>query len=250
MDVSGKVALITGSGRGIGKAIALKFAQKGATVIINDIKEKMARPAFDQVKKDSPKSSISVFDVSSQEQVEKEIGNIVEKYGRLDVLVNNAGVLRDNYLTKMPEEDWDFVLSVNLKGPYLCCKAAAPFMMKQQDGRIVNVSSRAYMGNIGQTNYSSSKGGLISMTRTLALELGGFGIRVNAVAPGLIDTPLVKGLRPDVIQKLIAAQPTKTMGQPQDIANAVVFLASDDAGFITGEVLHVDGGKSVGARVS
>lgn len=250
MRVLDKVALVTGSGSGIGKAIALCFAKEGAKVIINDVSAKQAEPALKEILPYSPESSMSIFDVSNSDQVNGEIDSIVQRYGRLDILVNNAGVLRDNYLTRMPEADWDFVLSINLKGPYLCCKAAAPHMMKQKDGRIVNISSRAYMGNKGQANYSSSKGGLISLTRTLALEMGGFGIRVNAVAPGLIDTPLVQGLRPDVIERLVAAQPTKTMGSPEDIANAVLFLACDEAGFITGEVIHVDGGKSVGARVS
>ena len=245
-----KVALITGSGSGIGKAIALRFASQGATVVINDVLEENASAALDEVLKAAPDSSISLFDVSDFDSVTSAVDKIIERYGRLDILVNNAGVLRDNYLTKMPVEDWDLVVNVNLKGPFLCCKAVAVQMMKQNDGRIVNISSRAYMGNKGQANYSSSKGGLVSMTRTLALELGKFNIRVNAVAPGLIDTPLTQGLREDVLQKLIQAQPTKTMGTPEDIAAAVTFLASDEAKFITGEVLHVDGGKSVGARVS
>lgn len=250
MKLVDKVAIVTGSGNGIGKAIALKLAKAGAKVVINDISDKVANAALKEIIDISPESSASLFDVSKSEQVAFAIEKILERYGRIDILVNNAGVLRDNYLTKMPEEDWDFVLNINLKGPYLCAKAVVPQMMEQKDGRIVNISSRAYMGNKGQANYSSSKGGLISMTRTLALELGKYNIRVNAIAPGLIDTPLVRGLRPDVLEKLILAQPTKTMGKPEDIAAAALFLASDDSRFITGEVIHVDGGKSVGARVS
>lgn len=250
MRIKDKVALITGSGSGIGRAIAIRFAKEGAKVIINDVVEERACSALDEVKQFSPESSMSLFDVSKWDEVQKAVDQIVEHYGRLDILVNNAGVLRDNYLTKMPVEDWDFVLNINLKGPFLCCKAVVPYMMKQKDGRIVNISSRAYLGNKGQANYSSSKGGLVSLTRTLAIELGSFNIRVNAIAPGLIDTPLVRSLRPDVLEQLIASQPTKTMGSPDDIANAALFLVSDEAKFITGEVLHVDGGKSVGARVS
>ena len=250
MKIPDKVALVTGSGSGIGKAIALRFAKEGAKVVINDVVEDRAESTLEEIKQHSPDSSLALFDVSDWDQTREAVDGIVERYGRLDILINNAGVLRDNYLTKMPVEDWDFVLKINLKGPFLCCKAAVPHMMKQKDGRIVGISSRAYLGNRGQANYSSSKGGLVSMTRTLAIELGGFNIRVNAIAPGLIDTPLVRSLRPDVLEKLIASQPTKTMGDPDDIANAALFLVSDDAKFITGEVLHVDGGKSVGARVS
>ncbi len=250
MRIKDKVALITGSGSGIGRAIAIRFAKEGAKVVINDIVEERAKSALDEVRQHSPESSMEVFDVSKWDEVQDAVERIVDRYGRIDILVNNAGVLRDNYLTKMPIEDWDFVLDINLKGPFLCCKAVVPHMMKQKDGRIVNISSRAYLGNRGQTNYSASKGGLVSMTRTLAIELGGFNIRVNAIAPGLIDTPLVRSLRPDILEKLIASQPTKTMGDPEDIANAALFLVSDEAKFITGEVLHVDGGKSVGARVS
>jgi len=250
MRIKDRVALITGSGSGIGRAIALRFAQEGARVVINDVVEERASSALEEVRQHSSESSMEVFDVSKWDEVQGAVESIIERYGRIDILVNNAGVLRDNYLTKMPEEDWDFVLNINLKGPYLCSKAVVPHMMKQKDGRIVNISSRAYLGNRGQTNYSASKGGLVSMTRTLAIELGGFNIRVNAIAPGLIDTPLVRGLRPDVLEKLVASQPTKTMGDPDDIANAALFLVSDEAKFITGEVLHVDGGKSVGARVS
>jgi len=250
MRIKDKAALISGSGSGIGRAIANRFAKEGAIVIINDVVDERAKSALDEIKQFSPESSISLFDVSRWDEVQKAIDSIVKRYGRLDILVNNAGVLRDNYLTKMPVEDWDFVLNINLKGPFLCCKAVVPYMMNQKDGRIVNISSRAYLGNRGQANYSSSKGGLVSLTRTLAIELGGFNIRVNAIAPGLIDTPLVRSLRPDVLEKLIESQPTKTMGNPDDIASAALFLVSDEAKFITGEILHVDGGKSVGARVS
>lgn len=250
MRLADKVALVTGSGSGIGRAIADRFAREGAIVIVNDVVEQHAQDALKEIQKHSLKSSLSLFDVTKDAQVKSAVEQIIKQYGRIDVLVNNAGVLRDNYLTKMPEQDWDFVLNVNLKGPFLCCRAIVPQMMKQKDGRIVNISSRAYLGNRGQANYSSSKGGLVSLTRTLAIELGSFGIRLNAIAPGLIDTPLVRSLRPDVLEKLIAAQPTKTMGSTQDIASAALFLVSDEARFITGEVLHVDGGKSVGARVS
>ena len=250
MRIQDKVALITGSGSGIGQAIAVRFAQEGAKVIVNDISEENANNTLARIQGDSPDSSIALFDVANFAQIKTAVDAAVEKYGRIDILINNAGVLRDNYLTKMPEEDWDLVLNVNLKGPFQCCRAVVPHMMKQRDGRIVNISSRAYLGNKGQANYSSSKGGLVSLTRTLAIELGGYGLRVNAIAPGLIDTPLVQSLRPDVRERLIAAQPTKTMGEPADIAAAALFLVSDEAKFITGEVMHIDGGKSVGARTS
>ena len=174
----------------------------------------------------------------------------MNKYGRVDVLVNNAGVIRDNMIWKMPKEDFDFVIDVNLKGTWMMCREAAIIMKEQKSGKIVNISSRAWLGNnMGQSNYTASKAGIVGLTRVLALELGYYNINVNAVAPGLIDTPLTQALSEEVMQKLISAQPTKKMGKPDDIANAVSFLVSEKSNFITGQIIHVDGGRSIGSTI-
>ncbi|TNE53498.1 MAG: SDR family oxidoreductase [Bacteroidetes bacterium] len=172
---------------------------------------------------------------------------MTRSWERLDVLVNNAGIIRDSTIWNMSASDFDQVISVNLKGPWLLCREAARLMKRQKSGRIINIASRALLGNAGQTNYSASKAGLVGMTRALALELGRYNVSVNAVAPGLIDTPLTQKLSPEIRQKLIDAQPTRTMGKPEDVANAVAFLASEHTRFITGQTLYVDGGKSIGA---
>jgi len=164
-------------------------------------------------------------------------------------LVNNAGIIRDNMIWKMPVGDFDQVVQINLKGTWLMCREAAKLMKEQNSGRIVNIASRAWLGNPGQSNYSASKAGVISLTRVLALELGKYNVLVNAIAPGLIDTPLTQKLEKDVLEKLILSQPTRSMGQPSDVANAVSFLVSESTHFITGQVLYVDGGKSIGAGI-
>jgi NAD(P)-dependent dehydrogenase (short-subunit alcohol dehydrogenase family) len=246
--LAGKVALVTGAGRGIGQAIALRLAEAGAHVAVNDLDEAAARATAQQLEALGVQALAAIADVASSKQVTQMVETVLGRFGRLDVLVNNCGVIRDNFIQKMPEEDWDLVLAVNLKSVWLCSRAVVPHMIERKSGKIVSVSSRAYMGNPGQTNYSASKAGILGLTRSLALEVGRFGVHVNAVAPGLIDTPLVAGLRQDVRQKLIDAQPTRSMGTPRDVANAVLFLASDEANFITGEVIHVDGGKSIGGR--
>ena len=173
---------------------------------------------------------------------------IIEKYNLLDVLVNNAGIIRDNMIWNMSVEDFDLVVNVNLKGTWMMCRESAKVMKEQMSGRIINIASRAWLGNRGQSNYSSSKAGVVSLTRVLALELGKYNVCVNAIAPGLIDTPLTQKLEKEVLQKLIDAQPTKTMGKPEDIANVVSFLASEKTQFITGQTIYVDGGKSIGSN--
>ncbi len=248
--LKGKTALVTGAGQGIGFAIALRLAEEGASIAVNDISPIRASAACDKIRENGGTAEPAPANIADSESVARMVGQATEYFGHLDILVNNAGIIRDNFLQNLPETDWDAVLNVNLKGVYLCCRAVIQEMLARRAGRIINISSRAYMGNRGQVNYSASKAGVVGLTRALALEVGRFGIRVNAVAPGLIDTPLVAGLREDVRQKLIMAQPTRTMGQPKDIANAVLFLASEEAEFITGEVLHVDGGKSIGGRTS
>lgn len=239
-----KTVVVTGAGRGIGLAIAERFHKSGATVAIIDL-------SFPDSFALSGSDRVLTFngDISKWDDVESFVAGVMGKTGRIDVLVNNAGIIRDNMIWKMPEEDFDKVIEVNLKGSWMICRHIVPVMREQKSGRIVNIASRAWLGNPGQSNYSASKGGLVSLTRVLALELANKNITVNAVAPGLIDTPMTKSLPDDVMQKLLAKQPGKNIGQPEDVASAVCYLASDEAGFITGQLLHVDGGRSIGAAV-
>lgn len=167
----------------------------------------------------------------------------------MDALINNAGIIKDNLIWKMPAIDFDSVLNINLKGTWLMCREASRIMMEQRSGRIVNISSRAWLGNSGQSNYSASKAGVVSLTRVMALELGQYGVLVNAIAPGLIDTPLVQGLSEEVRGKLIRAQPTGKMGRPEDVAHVVAFLCNENTQFLTGQTIYVDGGRSIGAMV-
>lgn len=242
-----KIALITGAAKGIGKAIVERFISDKYFVIAIDIDEISGKLLLENYGKEK------VLFVKADICNENEIKNLFEKiktdYKKLDVLVNNAGIIRDNMIWNMPVEDFDLVMNINLKGTWLLCKEASKIMKQQNFGRIVNITSRAWLGNRGQSNYSASKAGVISLTRVLALELGKYNVCVNAVAPGLIDTPLTQKLEVGVLQKLIEAQPTRKMGKPSDIANAVAFLASEETGFITGQTIYVDGGKSIGAGI-
>jgi 3-oxoacyl-[acyl-carrier protein] reductase len=242
MTFKGKSVIVTGGFQGIGQAIVKRFVSDGATVSVLDINADQAGDRNDSIRYFSG-------DVANGSDVKRFVDDVTEQLGRIDILVNNAGIIRDNVIWRMSEEDFDAVLRVNLKGPWLLSKKVIPVMKNQQYGRIVNIVSRAWLGNFGQSNYSSSKGGLVSLTRVLALELARYNVTVNAVAPGLIDTPLTRNLPPETYEKLVAAQPGKKAGKPEDIAHAVAFLASDGAGFISGQVLHVDGGKSIGSTV-
>jgi NAD(P)-dependent dehydrogenase (short-subunit alcohol dehydrogenase family) len=222
-----------------------KFASNGANVSVLDLE------SFTDA--GHPWStSVHSFtgSVAKSDAVKRFVADVVNRMGRIDVVVNNAGIVRDNVIWKMPEEDFDAVMAVNLKGPWLLCKEVAPIMRSQEYGRIVNIVSRAWHGAVGQSNYSASKGGLVSLTRVLALELARFNVTVNAVAPGLIDTPMTQAMPKEALDRLIAAQPGGHVGKPQDVADAAAFLASDEARFITGQVLYVDGGKSIGAGIA
>ena len=240
-----KIALVTGAAKGIGKAIVRRLIDDGYFVIAADIDVAGGGALVSEFGDDQLAfEQINVADETAVTALFLKINRI---FNRLDVLINNAGIIRDNMIWNMPAEDFDNVINVNLKGPWLLCKEAARLMKVQNSGRIVNITSRAWLGNRGQSNYSASKAGIVGMTRALALELGKYKVCVNAVAPGLIDSPLTRSLEPAVLQKLIDAQPTQTMGMPEDVANAVAFLASDQTQFITGQTLYVDGGKSIGA---
>ncbi len=240
-----KVAIVTGSAKGIGKAIAYRLANESYFIVLVDVDDQNGKILEGELGKEN--SRFIHCDVSREEEVAVLFQTVINDYDKVDVLVNNAGILRDNIIWKMPSEDFDSVIQVNLKGPWLMCKEASKIMKKRNAGRIINIASRAWLGNRGQSNYSASKAGIVGLTRVLALELGKYNVCVNAIAPGLIDTPLTQALPEEIRQKLIQAQPTKAMGKPEDVANTVAFLASEETQFITGQTIYVDGGKSIGA---
>ncbi|MFT3894468.1 MAG: beta-ketoacyl-ACP reductase [Anaerolineales bacterium] len=253
MRMKDKVVLVTGGAAGIGKATALRFAEEGAKVIICDVNEAMGQ---ETVKLLGEGAAFYRVNVASREEVQKWIDDVVAKHGRIDVIVNNAGILRDGQLIKfkegqlvgqMAEADFDLVISVNLKGVFNCTQAVAPVMAKQKGGVILNASSIVGLdGNFGQTNYVATKSGVVGMTKVWSRELGKYGIRVNAVAPGFIGTEMITSMPEKIIDGMKARTPLGRLGDPRDIANAYLFLASDDASFITGETIRVDGGIVVG----
>jgi len=245
-NLTGKVALVTGAGQGIGAAIIARLASEGCKLVLVDINAEHLGDLSKQLEAKYVEHLTILLNVTDKKAVEKSIGSVIEKWGTIDILVNNAGIIRDGFISNISEQDWDSVLDVNLKAAFLCCQAVFPIMKGQQSGKIVNIVSRAWLGNIGQANYSASKGGLVSLTRTLALEFARYQINVNAVAPGLIDTPMTQAMPEKSRERLLKMQPTGKMGRVDDIAAAVKFLASDESQFITGQILHVDGGKSCG----
>lgn len=245
-DAKNRVVVITGAGQGIGAAIARRFADQGARLALVDVNAEHLHQLTTSLEDSGCETLSIIADVASKEQVLQLVEQVLEKFGVIDVLVNNAGIIRDNLISNISEQDWDQVLDVNLKGAFLCCQAVFPTFKKQRSGKIVNIVSRAWLGSIGQANYTASKGGLVSLTRSLSLEFARFQVNVNAVAPGAIDSPMTQGMSAEGRERLIRMQPTGKMGKVEDIAAAVAFLASADAEFITGQVLHVDGGKSCG----
>ncbi len=241
--LEGKVAIITGAARGIGKATAHIFAREGARVVVTDIDEATGQATADEIRSEGGEAIFVPVDVTDPESVQHMVDKTLETFGRIDILVNNAGVLRDRTLVKMSHEDFDFVINVNLKGVFNCTKAVAPVMIEQGSGVILNASSVVGIyGNFGQTNYVASKAGVIGMTKVWARELGPKGIRVNAVAPGFIRTEMTANLPEKVVQMVIQRTPLRTWGEPEDIAYAYLYLASDEARFVNGVVLNVDGG--------
>ena len=246
MDIATRVAIVTGSGRGIGKAIALKLAQAGATVVVNDIGD--AKPVEAVVKeiKAMGKEALAVMaDVSLAPDVARLVEKTLSAYKRIDILVNNAGVNRDQLLLRMSEEDWDKVLTVDLKSVFLCTKAVVRHMAKQHWGRIISLSSVVgIVGNKGQANYAAAKAGIIGFTRAIAKEVASHGVTVNAIAPGFIDTEMTQRLKEEWKQELKRHIPLGAFGSPRDVAEAVAFLASEESRYITGQVLGVDGGMA------
>ncbi len=241
--MKGQVAVVTGAGQGIGKAISEALAKRGVSVGVVDINIAQAEETARELQSLGVKAVALQADVSKAEDVEAVFKKVMDEFSRVDILVNNAGITRDTLLLRMKVEDWDAVLSVNLKSAFLCSKEAVKIMAKQRYGRIVNISSVvAFTGNPGQVNYSASKAGLVGLTKTIALEYASRGITCNAVAPGFIQTAMTDKLPEDIKKKMLESIPLGRFGTPEDVAEAVVFLASPQAGYITGHVIHVNGG--------
>jgi 3-oxoacyl-[acyl-carrier protein] reductase len=243
IDLKGKSAIVTGGARGIGKATLMKLGSLGAKLVVADLNPEATKACTDELKKLGYPALPVVGDISKDEDAASLIEACNKEYGSVDILVNNAGITKDTLLMRMKREQWDAVIAVNLTGTYLCTQAAIKYMMKQKSGSIINLSSIAgENGNIGQTNYSASKAGVIGFTKACALELASRNIRVNAIAPGFISTDMTDAIPEKIREGIRNSIPLKRTGQPNDIANAVAFLASDASSFITGHVLDVNGG--------
>ena len=244
MLLDGKIALVTGGSRGIGRAVAIELAKEGATVAINYAGNKAAAEEVQSIiTQMGGKAMIIQADVSDEKSAVQMVEEVIAQLGGIDILVNNAGITRDGLFIRMKEEDWNAVINTNLTGIFNCTKVAAKYMMKKRSGRIINMSSvSGIMGNAGQTNYAAAKAGVIGFTKSLAREMASRGITVNAVAPGFIATDMTAAMPEKAQEHVLTSIPLGKMGKPEDIANAVLFLASDKASYITGQVIHVDGG--------
>lgn len=244
LGLTGKIALVTGGTRGLGRAIAEKLAEQKVNVVVTGVNEERAKQTASEIKSAYKVEALGLgHDVSSEESTKQVVKSVVERFERIDILINNAGVTSDGIVMTMKKENWDKVLGVNLTGAFNCTKFVAKHMLKQKSGNIVNIASVVGItGNVGQANYSASKAGLIGFTKTVAMELAERGIRVNAVAPGYIATDMTAVLSEKVTEEMLSKIPMKAYGEPQSVANAVLFLASDMSEYITGQVVNVDGG--------
>jgi 3-oxoacyl-[acyl-carrier protein] reductase len=246
-ELEGNVALVTGGAQGIGKAIVGLLADCGATVVVSDVKRETADQTVAELTSRGKKAIAVQANVAHLEEVKAMADTALSQFGKIDILVNNAGITRDTLLMRMKDEDWDLVLSVNLKGTFHCMKAVLPSMSKQRRGKIINISSIVgSIGNAGQANYAASKAAVVGLTKTVAREYAGRGITVNAVAPGFIDTAMTASLTPEVRENLMKQIPMARLGSPSDVAHAVAFLASEGSSYMTGQVLHVNGGMYMG----
>jgi 3-oxoacyl-[acyl-carrier protein] reductase len=245
LGLKDKVAIVTGSARGLGAAMARRLAGEGVKVVVTDIQAELAHATAEALRQAGLQAHCVVGDITRAADVQRLVDETVATFGGVHVLVNNAGMPRDKYLVKMSEDDWDRVMDVMLKGAFLATRAVMPHFIEQGWGRVINISSRAHLGNPTQANYSAAKAGLIGMAKALAIEEGRYGVTVNCVAPGFMGTEMVRALPTyeTIKERAIQAQPIKRAGQPEDVADAVAFLASERAGFISGEVLHVSGGR-------
>ncbi|MBI5276485.1 MAG: 3-oxoacyl-ACP reductase FabG [Burkholderiales bacterium] len=245
LQIKDKVAIVTGSARGLGAATARRLAEEGAQVVVTDINAEQARATAAALQADGLRAHCIAGDITQAADVQRLVDGTRATFGGVHILVNNAGFPRDKYLVKMSEEDWTLVMDVMLKGAFLATRAVMPHFIEQGWGRVVNISSRAHFGNPTQANYSAAKAGLIGMAKALAIEEGRYGVTVNCVAPGFMETEMVRALPTyeTIKERAVQMQPIKRVGQPGDIADAVAFLVSERAGFITGEVLHVTGGR-------
>lgn len=241
-----KVALITGSARGIGEGIAVLFAQEGANIVLNDVNEALLKETEAKITALGVEALSCKADVTNQAQVEEMVKKTVDKFGKIDILVNNAGITRDGLLIRMSESDWDLVLSINLKGAFLCSRAVSKVMIKQRSGKIVNIASIiGIAGNAGQANYAASKGGLIAFTKSIGKELASRNINVNAVAPGFIKTDMTDKLSEDSKKAMLDRIPLNRFGEIKDVACVALFLASEESSYLTGCTIQVDGGIAV-----
>ena len=242
-DLNGRVAIVTGASRGIGRAISLALADRGASLAVTDILTDPVRAFADELRSQGRTAEAFTLDVTDSASIEAAVQGVLEKFGRVDVLVNNAGIARDQLLMRMKREDWDLVVRLNLTGAFACTQAVLRPMLKQRSGRIISISSVVgQMGNAGQSNYAASKAGLIGFSKAVAREVAGRNITVNVVAPGLIDTEMTRALPEAVRGEWVSKVPLARFGTPEDVASAVCFLATDEAAYITGQVLAVNGG--------